>query len=77
MLPITGQVQRASRLYDQQKVYGERLQSFKTERPVLQAQVDGVSISRAAMQSHETHRTVMAESKPISYRNPRVDNRGK
>ncbi len=73
-----GAVKQATRLYDTQKVYGERLRTYAAERPpVVQAQADAVTISRHASMSFELHRAVAEEAKPFAYGNPRVDNNRK
>lgn len=80
MVGAVGQVgvaRQATRLYDTQKVYGERLKSYTTAQPVVQGQVDAVNISRAAATSFVLHRAVAEEAKPLAYGNPRVDNNRK
>lgn len=69
-----GVVRQATRLYDTQKVYGERLKTYTSVQAVVQGQVDAVNISRAASTSFMLHHTVAEEAKPLAYPNPRVDN---
>lgn len=68
---------QAVRLYDTQKVYGERLKTYASAQPVVQGQADAVSISRAASTSFVLHRAVAEEALPLAYGNPRVDNNRK
>lgn len=72
-----GAVRQASRLYDTQKLYGERLRTYATAQTVVQGQVDAVNISRAASTSFMLHHAVADEADKLSYPNPRIDNNRK
>ncbi len=75
MVSQVGRVTKATALYDTQKVYGDRLKSYKQENPpVLQMQTDAITISTVAAQSLAVHRKVKDERRPIAYSNPRTDN---
>ncbi len=80
MVAVVGQVgvvRQATRLYDAQKVYGERMKTYASPQPVVQGQVDAVNISRAASTSFMLHHAVVEEAKPLAYGNPRIDNNRK
>ena len=80
MIGAVGQVgvtRQATRLYDTQKIYGERLKTYGSAQPVVQGQADAVNISRAASTSFMLHHAVSEEAKPLAYGNPRVDNNRK
>ncbi len=64
----------ASGLYDMQRVYGDRIKAYKTERPTVQIQRDSVTISVASMESLAEHRKIKKEKETIAYSNPRVSN---
>ncbi len=72
-----GVARQATRLYDTQKLYGERMKAYVPPQPVVQGQADAVNISRAAATSFVLHRAVAEEAKPLAYGNPRVDNNRK
>lgn len=72
-----GVVRQATRLYDTQKLYGERLRTYASAQTVVQGQVDAVKISHAASTSFMLHHAVAEEADKLSYPNPRVDNNRK
>ena len=67
-------VTNAASIYDRQKVYGERVKAYKTERPVAQIPKDSVTISTVAMESLAVHRKQKQEKNEIAYKNPRTRN---
>lgn len=80
MIGVLGQVgvvRQATRLYDTQKFYGDRLKTYATTQTVVQGQVDAVNISRAATTSFALHHAVAEETDKFSYPNPRIDNNRK
>ncbi len=80
MIAVVGQAvaaRQASRLYDTQKLYGERMKASVSAQPVIQGQADAVNISRAATTSFVLHHAVAEETRPLAYGNPRIDNNRK
>lgn len=74
MIYQVSSVQRVVSLYSKQKVYGDRLKAYGTNRPVVQTQNDSITISPRAVESLSAHRKLKEEKVSITYPNPRVDN---